>query len=255
VDRTPNQHSEFEEPSLGLDSSLSVHAIREELKRILVSRTFRAAHGQRKFLAYTVEKAIAGDGHLIKEYVIGTEAFGRDQSFDPRLDSIVRTEARKLRTRLAKYYETEGKGDPLHICFRKGSYVPFFCEVGDPCLGPAAKVSETSEPSKQQLSATELDAEGRLAHSSGQSGSPVASAGAAFAVAPLMAKLRSPLRTILTISAVAVLAISAFIGYFLYHSRLPESVLAANNASIAVLPLVNLGDRKDEFFSDDLPKN
>jgi hypothetical protein len=109
--------------------SFSEQEMRQELARILTSRTFRAAQGQRKFLGYTVEKVIAKDVDLIKEYVIGTEAFGRAPSFDPRLDSIVRTEARKLRARLVKYYETEGGDQRLRIGFRKGSYVPFFYEV------------------------------------------------------------------------------------------------------------------------------
>jgi hypothetical protein len=127
------------------EQALPEQAMREELSRILASRTFRAAQGQRKFLAYTVEKVIINDAYLIKEYVIGTEAFGRDPSFDPRLDSIVRTEARKLRTRLAKYYETEGKDQRLRIGFRKGSYVPFFYEAAEPSPepGPVAEPSET----------------------------------------------------------------------------------------------------------------
>jgi adenylate cyclase len=45
--------------------------------------------------------------------------FGRDPSFDPRHSSIVRTEARKLRARLAKYYRIEGSvrrsGDRVRI--------------------------------------------------------------------------------------------------------------------------------------------
>ena len=104
----------------------SLDAIRGQLQKILASRTFRAAQGQRKFVAYTVEEVLAGRAHLLKEYAIATEAFGRDASFDPRLDPIVRTEARKLRARLAKYYETEGAGDHLRIELRKGSYIPCF---------------------------------------------------------------------------------------------------------------------------------
>ena len=64
--------------------------------------------------------------------------------FDPRLDSIVRTEARKLRTRLAKYYETEGRDQHLRIGFRKGSYVPFVYEAADLGPEPAAEANQTS---------------------------------------------------------------------------------------------------------------
>src|SRR5882672_9439020 len=88
-------------------------AIQSELAKILASRTFRSAASQKEFLRYAVEEVIAGRGDLIKEYMIATEALGRDQSFDPRLDPIVRTQARKLRATLAKYYEDEGKQDVL----------------------------------------------------------------------------------------------------------------------------------------------
>ena len=74
---------------------------------------------------------------LLKEYVIATEALGREGSFDPRLDPIVRTEARKLRARLAKYYQTEGSSDPLRVEFPKGSYVPFFMRCRHSGSGPA----------------------------------------------------------------------------------------------------------------------
>src|SRR5204862_2814563 len=82
--------------------------IRGQLSKILSSQTFRSAEGQRAFLRFAVEETIAGRGELLKEYTIGTEAFGRGEAFDPRLDPIVRTQARKLRVRLSKYFETEG---------------------------------------------------------------------------------------------------------------------------------------------------
>src|SRR5271154_871095 len=123
MDQTLNTEIKIEESG---PPPFSTEAIRSELQTILASRTFRAAQGQRKFLAYTVKEVLAGHAHLLKEYVIATEALGREASFDPRLDPIVRTEARKLRARLAKYYETEGAGDPLRIELRKGSYVPCF---------------------------------------------------------------------------------------------------------------------------------
>ena len=108
---------------------ISPDEIQIVLERTLASRTFRSAEMQRRFLRYAVEQTIAGRGHLIKEYVIGTEALGRVECFDPRLDPIVRTEARKLRARLAKYYVTEGAGDRLRIDFPKGSYMPSFRSV------------------------------------------------------------------------------------------------------------------------------
>jgi hypothetical protein len=50
--------------------------------------------------------------------------------YRPRQDSIVRIEARRLRSKLQEYYEGEGKGDPIFIYFRPGSYVPVFRSRG-----------------------------------------------------------------------------------------------------------------------------
>ncbi len=63
---------------------------------------------------------------MVKEYLIGTEVYERKPSFHPSEDSIVRTEAHRLRNKLKKYYESVGKGDPVVIYYRPGSYVPVF---------------------------------------------------------------------------------------------------------------------------------
>ena len=117
---------------LGQNDSASIASIRQEVARILESDTFRGAESLRNFLRYVVEQAISGRGAEIKEYTVGLEVFGRGEAFDPRNDSIVRTEARKLRSRLGKYYESEGKNDPLQIEIPKGGYVPAFRENASP---------------------------------------------------------------------------------------------------------------------------
>jgi serine/threonine-protein kinase len=60
----------------------------------------------------------------LKEYLVGVEVFNKLETFDPRIDSIVRVEARRLRSKLERYYQTEGRDDEVVIQFRKGSYVP-----------------------------------------------------------------------------------------------------------------------------------
>src|SRR5262249_30231714 len=62
----------------------------------------------------------------IKEYVIAIEVFEKPEDYDPQADSTVRTEASKLRSRLARYYDTEGREDKFVIAIPKGSYVPKF---------------------------------------------------------------------------------------------------------------------------------
>jgi len=115
---------------------IDLGTIQQCLEKVLASRAFRVAELQRKFLQYAVRETLGGNGHQIKEYVIATQGLGRDESFDPRLDPIVRTEARKLRARLAKYYEAEGADDPVRIEFPKGSYAPCFRRAEPPALTP-----------------------------------------------------------------------------------------------------------------------
>jgi len=99
------------------------------MERILRSHTFVHSHRIRRFLQFVVEEALRGRQHRLKEYVIGMEVFGRQESFDPRVDSIVRVEARRLRSKLEEYYANNPEPSDtatLRICIRKGSYVPLF---------------------------------------------------------------------------------------------------------------------------------
>jgi TolB-like protein len=60
----------------------------------------------------------------VKEFVIGREVFDRKDGYDPRLDPIVRVEARRLRAKLAEYYAGPGRTEPLRLEYPRGSYVP-----------------------------------------------------------------------------------------------------------------------------------
>lgn len=100
--------------------------IRAQLDLILRSRAFIQSHRIRRFLQFVVEESLLGQPHRLKEYLIGLEVFDRREAFDPRVDSIVRVEARRLRYKLEEYYRTEGREDGIRIILRKGSYVPIF---------------------------------------------------------------------------------------------------------------------------------
>ena len=52
------------------------------------------------------------------------EVFDRKASYDPRVDPIVRVEARRLRTKLKAYYEGDGSADAVLIEFVSGGYAP-----------------------------------------------------------------------------------------------------------------------------------
>jgi TolB-like protein/Flp pilus assembly protein TadD len=107
--------------------------------RILESRAFRQADRLKRFLGFIVSETIAGRSERLKEFVIGVEVFGKDQSFDPRNDPIVRVQARRLRALLARYYREEGQDDDLLIEMPKGGYAPIF----KPARGSSTKRSLT----------------------------------------------------------------------------------------------------------------
>ena len=105
-------------------SGLTDEAIHAELDRVLSSVTFIRSKRLGRFLRFTVEQCLEGHQSSLKEYLVGVEVFNKLETFDPRIDSIVRVEARRLRSKLERYYQTEGVDDQVVIEFRKGSYVP-----------------------------------------------------------------------------------------------------------------------------------
>jgi TolB-like protein/Tfp pilus assembly protein PilF len=106
--------------------SISRELIYQHLARILESSIFERSQRLARFLQFSVEAALNGDGHRIKEYVIGVEVFDRGQSFDPRIDPVVRVEARRLRARLKQWHETEGRDSAIIIELPTGGYAARF---------------------------------------------------------------------------------------------------------------------------------
>ncbi len=99
-------------------------AIEACLDRIAASRHFVRSRRLSRFLRFTVEALLEGRSGELKERTIGVEVYHRALEYDPRLDPIVRSEAHRLRTRLAAYYAAEGSADPIVVDYPKGSYVP-----------------------------------------------------------------------------------------------------------------------------------
>ena len=116
----------LQEGTEGTFNGVPLSAIRLELDRIMESRVFSHSHRIRRFLQFIVEEALLGQQQRLKEYLIGLEVFGRKEEFDPRVDSIVRVEARRLRSKIDEYYRTEGRENDVRVELRKGSYVPVF---------------------------------------------------------------------------------------------------------------------------------
>ncbi|HYL38612.1 MAG TPA: hypothetical protein VEV17_22030, partial [Bryobacteraceae bacterium] len=113
--------------------------MRRQLERVLSSAEFVRSERLSRFLRLVVELHLDGKDEEIKESLIGVEVFGRRPDYDPKRDSIVRTEASRLRARLFEYYAGGGKADPVIIDLPKGRYMPVFRQ-------PEAPPNTTSAP-------------------------------------------------------------------------------------------------------------
>jgi TolB-like protein len=111
-------------------AGLDTQTARVQLKRVLASSGFARNERLSRFLQFVVEKHLDGRHGEIKESVIAVEVFGRRPDHDPKHDSIVRTEATRLRARLREYYVSEGKQDEWIIGLPKGGYSPVFLHLG-----------------------------------------------------------------------------------------------------------------------------
>lgn len=100
--------------------------VRAEVDRILASKGFANAGRLSRLLRYIVDKTLANQADQLKEYAVGVEVFDRNETYDPRLDSIVRVEAGRLRSRLDEYYAGDGAGSPIRINLPRGGYVAQF---------------------------------------------------------------------------------------------------------------------------------
>jgi serine/threonine-protein kinase len=102
----------------------SRRTVEDQLNRILANKLFAQSARMSRFLRFTVERTLDGKSEELKEYLIGVEVFDRKPSYDPRVDPIVRVEARRLRSKLRSYYESDGSADELVIDLPKGAYAP-----------------------------------------------------------------------------------------------------------------------------------
>ena len=107
---------------LPIASTVPSDEIAAQVERVLHSRIFIKSERMSTLLRYLAEQTLTGSPEKLKEYAIGVDVFQKDVSFDPRLDSTVRTEARRLRTKLEEYYQTTGRDDEVEVALPKGSY-------------------------------------------------------------------------------------------------------------------------------------
>ena len=208
-------------------AEFEVEAARRQLERVLASAGFSRNERLARFLQFVVEQHLEGKDDEIKESVIALEVFGRGPDHDPKQDSIVRTEAGRLRARLSEYYVGEGKNDALVIELPKGGYAPLFRQAAvEPAR--ASSVPMVNSPLPGLPVRLENYYSERM-----ETRKPVA---------------RKIWHT--AAACIALLAVAALSGLAVFRS-VGESSLPGPEKSIAVMPFLDLSQAKDqEYFCD-----
>lgn len=93
------------------DSDLA--AIRAELEALLASAGFAASPRRAQLVRYLADRTLNGED--ISEYGLGLDVFGKPASFDPRIDSTIRSEISRLRQKLKEYYAADGQASRVAI--------------------------------------------------------------------------------------------------------------------------------------------
>src|SRR3979411_1876884 len=127
------------EPGNGLHSGSA--ALTETLDQLLASKTFSRSGQLKRLLVYLRESTVSTDPSVWSETSIGVNAFGR-KDFNPKLDTIVRVEMRRLRQKLDEYYALEGAESPLRLRFEKNTYRPYV----EPHIPPAVELATLPPP-------------------------------------------------------------------------------------------------------------
>ena len=108
--------------------------VRQHLDRVLASSQFVNSHRLSRFLRFIVERTLDNAEDELKESVVGIQVFDRPAGYDPKIDSIVRVQARQLRSKLQMYYAEPGYRDTVRFEVPKGSYVLVIRTADEPRL-------------------------------------------------------------------------------------------------------------------------
>lgn len=111
------------DPACGADDRPAQALIDAEFDRLAASEPFRRASRHVRFLRHLLDTTLAGEHSRLREIALGIEVFLRNPArFDPRSDTIVRVEARRLRQKLERYYADEGVDARLEFQLPVGGY-------------------------------------------------------------------------------------------------------------------------------------
>jgi hypothetical protein len=114
-------------PELYLETIPFEGDIRWDLaRRVIESPHLVGSARLRDFLLHITACAIRQTPEDATEQQIGIRVFQRSPGFNSSEDSIVRSQARLLRHKLAAYFNAEGASEPIVLEIPKGHYLPVF---------------------------------------------------------------------------------------------------------------------------------
>jgi hypothetical protein len=125
------------------------------LKAILAATEFARSESLSRLLEHLVTNTLDGRAEDLKESNLGSDVFRRGPDFDPRVDNIVRVQARNLRQRLAAYYTSPRIG--VRIDIPTGSYVPLFRRIPGASKGALSGEAEEAGPDLRRPPARSLN--------------------------------------------------------------------------------------------------
>lgn len=96
------------------------------LRRMHASPQLHSSAKLRDLLEYLVECAERKHPEEATEQQIGVHVFGKEPGYNSSEDSLVRSQVRLLRLKLAAYFEQDGLGEPVVLLIPKGQYMPCF---------------------------------------------------------------------------------------------------------------------------------
>jgi hypothetical protein len=135
-------------------------AIASQVETILAHSIFQRAPRLTQLFRFAVQMSLEGKTHLLKEYTIAVDVFARPESFDCRLDSIVRVEVARLRKKLDRYYRIAGTEDRVVIKLPRSGYQPVVWFRNDDTIrdesGPTVALIESTQNSAADWSTSEL---------------------------------------------------------------------------------------------------
>lgn len=114
--------------------------IRRQTEKIEASGVLGRSRSYSKLLDYLVARSL--EGRTPKELEIAVEVFGRDASFDPSQDSMVRVYAHNLRQKIQQFYADAGRDEARQITVPRGEYRV--------ALAPPAPVASETAPAPRR---------------------------------------------------------------------------------------------------------